>query len=165
METLDGTGVGNDLPVVVIMVLYPWHDHSSSATTSAAAYGPGCGRGQCGCQCQRRKSDRADSKEILERPRERTSGLSTMIEFIDQVLEGDRYARTRSPLRQRCRRQDVGVQMCRYDPRHIVGKPCRGLLLRHEAHPLRPVPVDPVDQGGGVASTNGIVPPNRECKK
>ena len=86
-----------------------------------------------------------DGKKVLEGPWECTPGVPTVIKFVEKVLEGYRYMHPWVPLRRRCQRQDAGVQIRRQNPRHVVGEPCRGLLLRHEANPLHPVPVDTVD--------------------
>ena len=152
-ETLDGTGVGGDLPVTVILDPPSWYNHPASATASVSAagctvhiYDLGCGQGLCGCHYQRRTSSHTDVHKILEVSRECTTCVPTVFEFINQVLKVDWCLRPRVSLRRRRRHQDAGVQVRRHNPRHAVGETRRGLLFRHDPNSLCPVPVNPVNQ-------------------
>ena len=108
-ETLDMIGVGDDLPVAVILEPPSWYNHPAAASLSVSAAGSaaqiyylGCGRGMCGSRCQRRTSTRTYGQKILEGSQECTPCVPTVFEFIDQLLNGDRCARPRVPLRHRC---------------------------------------------------------------
>ena len=104
-EMLDGTGVGDDLPVVVIPVPPSWYDHPAVASSAASAsvsavhiYGMGCGRGLCGRRCQRHSSACTDGQKILEGYWKCTLCVPTVFKFIDQVLKRDRCPRPWVPL-------------------------------------------------------------------
>ena len=86
-ETLDETGVGNDLPVAVILVPPSWYYHTASTSTTSSyakhIYDLGYGRGLCGRRCQRRTSSCTDSQKILEGYQECTACVPAVVKFIN----------------------------------------------------------------------------------